>query len=362
LTSVHAFATDPQRGLFILGFLIIVIGGSLLLYALRATHIRSHGQIELVSRESALLLNNVLLVVAAASVLIGTLYPLVSDALQLGKISVGPPYFNSVFVPLTLPLALLAGVGALLRWKRDSLARLGSRLSILLLMSMIIGLAFPWIMFDRYEWWASIGIVVGVWAVLLTGLAIIDRCSGGRGIRGLATAPLGFYGMTVAHLGIGVFVIGVTLTSAYSEEKNVRLAPGESFEMSNYQFQFEGVGPATGPNYLAYRGRIEVSRNERSETTLFPEKRRYPSFQTLMTEAGIDGGFTRDLYASLGESLDDEGAWSIRLYYRPFIRWIWLGALLMAFGGLLGACDRRYRAGIRQKQVDPVIKGSVVTS
>lgn len=362
LTSVHAFATDPQRGLFILGFLLLVIGGSLLLYALRATQIRSQGRIELVSRESALLLNNVLLVVAAACVLIGTLYPLVLDALNLGKISVGPPYFNSVFVPLTLPIAILAGVGALLRWKQDSLARLSSRLVILLVTSTVIGLTFPWLMFERYEWTAAIGMVVGVWAVLLTAFSLFDRCSGGRGIRSLATASLGFYGMNAAHLGLGLFVLGVTMTSAYSEEQHVRLSPGERYEMASYEFKFEGVGPAVGPNYLAYRGQIRVSRDGQLETILLPEKRRYPSFQNMMTEAGIDGEFSRDIYVSMGEPLDDEGTWSIRLYYKPFIRWIWFGALLMAFGGLLGACDRRYRVGARQKRAGPLLSNEVVAS
>lgn len=360
LTSVHAFANDPKRGLFILGFLIIVVGGSLLLYAFRASKIRSHIQVSLVSRESALLLNNVLLVVAAASILLGTLYPLVLDALGIGKISVGPPYFNSVFVPLTLPLAMLAGVGALMHWKRDSLGRLSSWLVIFLIASLAIGILFPWLIFNQIKWSATIGLVVGVWAIMLALFGVYERYSKVKGIRSLVSAPLGFYGMTVAHIGIGIFVIGVTLTSSYSEEKNVRLAPGESFEMSNYKFQFDGVEPVAGPNYLAFRGRIKVSQNGQPEATLFPEKRRYPSFQNLMTEAGIDGGFSRDLYVSLGEPVGDDRSWTIRLYYKPFIRWIWGGALIMAFGGMLGACDRRYRAGLKQSQTDPVISGSVV--
>lgn len=359
LTSVHAFATDPERGLFILGFLIIVIGGSLLLYAIRAPRIRSYGRIELISRESALLLNNLLLVVAAACVLLGTLYPLIMDAFALGKISVGPPYFNSVFVPLTLPLAVLAGAGALLRWKRDSLGRLSRLFLVLLMAGIAIGLLFPWMMFGHYKWSAAFGMVVGVWAILLGAYAVFERCSGKQGMRSLFSAPLGFYGMAAAHVGIGIFVVGVTLTSAYSEEENVRMAPGEFHEMAGYRFQFEGVEPATGPNYLAYRARISVRHNDDLEAVLYPEKRRYPSFENLMTEAGIDGGFSRDLYVSIGEQLDDDGSWSVRLYYKPFIRLIWSGALLMAFGGVLGACDRRYRAGIRHKRIESVLSGAV---
>ncbi len=352
LTSVHAFATDPARGLFILIFLGIVIGGSLALYAWRGPQIRSAAGFEIVSREAGLLLNNVLLVVTAATVLLGTLYPLVLDALGLGKISVGPPYFNSVFVPLTIPLALLVGVGALSRWKRDSLARLGRRVRVTFVVSLGAGFATPLLM-PHYSVGAALGLATAFWVALTTLTGLYDR-AGGLAFRWrrLASAPLGFFGMSVAHLGICTFIVGVTLTTVYSQEKDVRMRAGDTYTLGSYSFRFDGVTRSVGPNYTSERGSIVVSRAERVVASLAPEKRLYIVQQAPMTEAGIDAGLTRDIYVALGERLSDDGDWSISLYYKPFVRWIWLGALFMAFGALLGASDRRYRSALRDARVE----------
>jgi cytochrome c-type biogenesis protein CcmF len=344
LTSVHAFASDPERGVFILIFLGVTVGGSLALYAWRAPLIRSTAQFEPVSRETGLLLNNVLLLVVAASILLGTLYPLVIDALGVGKISVGPPYFNSVFVPLTIPLALLVGVGALARWKQDSLRTLLWRLRYILGTSLIIGLVFPLLFMSYVVWQAMLGMVLAAWVTLSTLYGLKERVTNKPQLwRALLSVPRGFYGMSVAHLGIAVFIVGVTLTSIYSEEQDVRLAPGETYELGGYRFQFDGVKRVKGPNYLAEEGRLSVTRNDVQLAILAPQKRLYRTSPNPMTEVAIDAGFTRDLYVALGEPLGKDGAWSVRLYHKPYIRWIWLGAICMSLGGLLAATDRRYR-------------------
>ncbi len=343
LTSVHAFASDPARGLFILIFLAIVIGGSLLLYAVRAPAVKSSATFEPVSRESVILINNVLLVVTAASILLGTLYPLVIDALGLGKISVGPPYFNAVFIPLMAPLAIAVGCGMLLRWKRDSLGDLTSRVRWLILSCLVGGMTLPLLM-PFYSWAAALGLTLALWTVAMTVLSFIDRL-GDKGLswERLAKIPAGFYGMTIAHLGIAVFVVGITLTSVYSVEKDSRMAPGEILELSGYQFKFQGIKQAQGPNYIAQQGLITVSHDGMADVTLEPQKRVYQVQKMPMTEAAIDAGLFRDLFVAIGEPLGDEGAWSLRIYYKAFIRWIWLGAIFMAVGGLCATCDKRYR-------------------
>ena len=343
LTSVHAFASDPARGLFILIFLAIVIGGSLLLYAIRAPAVKSSATFEPVSRESVILINNVLLVVTAASILLGTLYPLVIDALGMGKISVGPPYFNAVFIPLMAPLAIAVGGGMLLRWKRDSLSDLTSRVRWFILGCVLGGLALPLLM-PFYSWAAALGLTLALWTVAMTVLSFIDRL-GDKGLswERLAKIPAGFYGMTIAHLGIAVFVVGITLTSVYSVEKDSRMAPGETLELSGYKFKFQGIKEAQGPNYIAQQGLITVSHDGMADVTLEPQKRVYQVQKMPMTEAAIDAGLFRDLFVAIGEPLGDEGAWSLRIYYKAFIRWIWLGAVFMAVGGLCATCDKRYR-------------------
>jgi cytochrome c-type biogenesis protein CcmF len=343
LTSVHAFASDPARGLFILIFLAIVIGGSLLLYAVRAPAVKSSATFEPVSRESVILINNVLLVVTAASILLGTLYPLVIDALGMGKISVGPPYFNAVFIPLMAPLAIAVGGGMLLRWKRDSLSDLTSRVRWFILGCVVGGLALPLLM-PFYSWAAALGLTLALWTVAMTVLSFIDRL-GDKGLSWvrLAKIPAGFYGMTIAHLGIAVFVVGITLTSVYSIEKDSRMAPGETLELSGYKFKFQGIKQAQGPNYIAQQGLITVSHEGKPDVTLEPQERVYQVQKMPMTEAAIDAGLFRDLFVAIGEPLGDEGAWSLRIYYKAFIRWIWLGAVFMAIGGLCATCDKRYR-------------------
>jgi cytochrome c-type biogenesis protein CcmF len=338
LTSVHAFATDPERGVFILAFLGVVIGGSLLLYSWRASEVRSTVHFNLISRETGLLLNNVLLVVAAASILLGTLYPLLLDALGLGKISVGPPYFNSVFIPLTLPLAALVGVGAFARWRQESVAALWRKLRLPLAASVVAGLAYAAFLTPRFSWAAALGMVLAFWVVLATLAWVKAQMKPGDVFNG---ASRGRWGMVLGHLGIAVFVVGITLTSLYSSEKDIRLEVGQSYSMSDYAFTFEGAKFFSGPNYNGYRGQVSITEEGRPLTTLHPEKRNYRSGMP-MTEAGIDAGLTRDLFVALGEPLGNEGAWSLRIYHKPFVRWIWLGGLLMALGGLLAASDRRY--------------------
>ncbi|MGR9087665.1 MAG: heme lyase CcmF/NrfE family subunit [Gammaproteobacteria bacterium] len=353
LTSVHAFASDPARGLFILIFLAVVVGGSLLLYAVRAPAVKSGATYELVSRESVILLNNVLLVVTAASILLGTLYPLVIDALGLGKISVGPPYFNAVFIPIMAPLSIAVGIGVLLRWKRDDADQFVRRIRLIALSCVSLGLLLP-VLMPFYSWAAALGLALALWTAAITGLSFYDRM-GAKGFswQKLRTIPAAFYGMTLAHFGIAVFVVGITLTSAYSVEKDVRMAPGDTLDMSGYIFQFHGVKQTRGPNFVADQAFVTVSRNGEKVAELEPQKRIYQVQKMPMTEAAIEAGLFRDLFVAIGEPLGDKGAWSLRIYFKSFIRWIWLGALFMAAGGLCAALDRRYRiAPKKQSQVD----------
>jgi cytochrome c-type biogenesis protein CcmF len=349
LTSVHAFASDPARGLFILIFLAIVVGGSLLLYAVRAPAVKSSATFEFVSRESVILLNNILLVVAAASILLGTLYPLVIDALGLGKISVGPPYFNAVFIPLTAPLAIAVGLGVLLRWKRDLFGELAVRVRWIALACLALGLLAPLTM-PFYSGAAALGLSLAFWTLASTGLSFYDRM-GAKGFswERLKGIPSGFYGMTLAHAGIAVFVVGITLTSTYSVEKDVRMAPGEALDLSGYSFRFHGIKETQGPNYVADQAFVTVDYKGERVAEMEPQKRVYRVQKMPMTEAAIDAGLFRDLFVAIGEPLGDQGAWSLRIYYKSFIRWIWLGAILMAAGGLLAALDRRYRITAKNK-------------
>ena len=361
LTSVHAFASDPERGLFILIFLVIVVGGSLTLYAWRAPSIRSVPGFNPVSRESALLINNVLLVTTPATVLLGTLYPLFIDALGLGKISVGPPYFNSIFVPLTVPLVVAMGFGALCRWKKDTFARLRGDLGMLLLASLLAGGICPLAM-DHYSLAAASAGTLGCWAMFTAIRGLWIRATPGRRWQGLTRTPRAYWGMTLAHSGIGIFVIGVAFTTIYSTEKDLSMAPGERFSVGRYEYQFDGVQNLSGPNYVAQTGTVIISRDGRLIARLSPEKRRYLVQQMPMTEAGIQAGFWGDFYASLGERLDDRGRWAVRVQYKAFIRWIWLGALLMAAGGLLAASDRRYRTVARAPVREPAAQTTPILS
>ena len=344
LTSVHAFATDPARGVYILGFLGVVIGGSLALYAVRGPQTLGGSRFTALSRESFLLANNVVLVVAMATILLGTLYPLFVDALGLGKLSVGPPYFNFVFVPLMVLLLVLVGVGSLVRWKQDRAARLWTQLRYALGGALVLGVAgAAMIGGGGLDWAVVLGLGLAFWVILASVQSVRTQLSAQRGtLAALRRLPAGVYGMTLAHIGLAVTVIGITVSSNYASESRLRMAPGDSAELAGYTFRFEGVEERRGPNYQAAIGHLRVTRDNAPVTSLTPEKRFYQSGGKPMTEAGIDGGLTRDLYVSLGEPMDG-GAWSLRLYHKPFVRWIWLGGALMAFGGLLAVTDRRYR-------------------
>ncbi|MFI3118787.1 MAG: heme lyase CcmF/NrfE family subunit [Methylococcaceae bacterium] len=352
LTSVHAFASDPTRGIFILVFLAIVVGGSLLLFAIQAPKIQSEGHFEPVSRDAFLLVNNILLVATTATILLGTLYPLVIDALGLGKISVGPPYFNGVFIPLTAPLAVFAGIGVLSKWRQDNVKRLWHTLMIPLGSSLAIGLALAFLP-HHFTWAAFIGLTLASWTAIGAGFGVYDRLRNKTDKwQALKQQPLSIWAMTTAHLGIAVFIVGVTLVSTYSEEKNIRLAPNQSLHLAGYDFLFHGVKPTEGANYTANQGHFTVTENQQLVAELYPQKRIYNASGMPMTEAGIDASITRDLFVALGEPLDDDGAWALRIYYKPFVRWIWIGGLFMAFGGLLAVMDKRYRReGVKNESV-----------
>ena len=334
LTSVHAFATDPRRGIFILIFLSLVVGSSLTLYAWRAPKNTLGGKFSLSSRETFILLGNVFLVVAAGSVLLGTLYPLLIDALHLGKISVGPPYFNSVFVPIMVPLLVLMGVGPWTNWKNTDLMSVIKRLWSAGLVAVIAGVAIPLVM-GQFTWLAGLGFLLAFWIIASGALQILRQLKLGKPTRS-------FIGMQIAHLGIAVFVIGVTMVGAYQEEKDVRMLAGDTVSVGGYQIQLQGVERVPGPNYQAMRGTFTLSKNGINQATLYPEKRNYFSSTMPMTEAAIDAGLTRDIYVSLGEALPDQ-SWAVRVYYKPFVDWIWGGCLLMALGGVLAISDKRYR-------------------
>ena len=350
LTSVHAFANDPARGFFILVFLGLVVGASLLLYAWRAPGLVSRVQFAPVSRESSLLVNNIFLCVLCFSVLLGTLYPLLHDAIGAGKLSVGAPYFNTVFLLLGAPLAMLVGIGALLRWKTDHLSRIAPGLLPLLLGSLLLGLSMPLLM-PHYSVRAGLGATAGIWIMLINLAALWQRTSDGSRWADLRTASRAFYGMLLAHAGVGVFLIGVTFTSEFSVQKDIRMQASQSVEVGGYRFLFTGVARHRGPNYTADLGTIEVYRDGQPVAALKPEKRLYLAQRSPTTEAAIDAGFSRDLYVALGQPIGADGAWSVRIYYKPFIRWIWLGALIMALGGLLAASDQRYRNQPRRQPV-----------
>jgi len=340
LTSVHAFATDPRRGIFILIFLVLVVGSSLVLYAWRAPKSALGGKFSASSREAFILLGNVFLVTSAGSVLLGTLYPLLIDALHLGKISVGPPYFNSVFVPIMIPLLVLMGIGPWTSWKNTNLLTVIQRLWLAGLVAVIAGVTIPLIM-GEFTWLAGLGFLLAFWVIGSGCMQIARQAKLGKPTRS-------FMGMQTAHLGIAVFVIGVTMVGAYQEEKDVRMSVGETVAVGGYQIQLQDVRLVPGPNYQAMRGSFLLSKNGKEETILYPEKRSYFSSTMPMTEAAIDAGLTRDIYVSLGEELSDK-SWAVRVYYKPFVDWIWGGCLLMALGGVLAMSDKRYRMKLKKQ-------------
>ena len=351
LSSVHAFATDPSRGLFIFAFLVVVIGSSLALYAWRAPTVGLGARFALLSRESLLLSNNVMLVVACGAVLLGTLYPLALDALGLGKISVGPPYFDTVFVPLLAPLVFLMGVGPLARWKEAELPDLAARLRWAAGVAVVAALAVAWLR-GGIGIVGVLGLLMAFWIVAAVATDLLERLRPAGGVRTgvlhrARLIPRALVGMMVAHLGVAVFIFGVTMVKTGEIERDLKMDVGDTTEIAGTTFTFRGVRERSGPNYQAAVGQVDVSEDGKPVATLHPEKRLYAATQSTMTEAAIDTGFTRDLYVSLGEAVGG-GAWIVRVYVKPFIDWIWGGCLVMALGGLLAATDKRYRLRTRQ--------------
>jgi cytochrome c-type biogenesis protein CcmF len=337
LTSVHAFAVDPRRGIFILFLFGTFIGGALALYAWRTVRIGLGGSFLAISRESFLLANNVLLAAAAGTVFLGTLYPLALDALGAGKISVGPPYFEAVFVPLMAPALFLMGIGPFARWKGASLPELAVQLRWALAVSLVLGLLLP-VAMGNWSAMVGFGLCLALW-VLLTSLMTLRKS---------LKQTRSHYGMVIAHIGVAVFVVGVTLVKGYESEKDARMKPGDTVALGAYVFRLDGVADADGPNYKAARATVSVTRGGKAVTVLYPEKRFYPVQQSTMTEAAIDSGLGGDLYVSLGEPLDGD-AWLVRVQRKPFVDWIWGGCLIMALGGGFAASDRRYRVSVSKK-------------
>ena len=349
LSSVHAFATDPTRGLFILAFLVVVVGVSLALYAWRAPSVGLGARFSLLSRETLLLGNNVLLLVACAAVLLGTLYPLVLDALGMGKISVGPPYFDAVFAPLMAPVVFLMGVGPMARWKQAELPDLAVRLRWAAVVTVLATGLSAWIA-ERISFMSVLGMLLGWWIVASVLTDLWERVSPkGQGLgmmlRRTSQLSRATMGMMVAHLGVAVFIFGVTIVKTHEVERDVKMKPGDATTIGNLRFTLKEFRDVEGPNYQAVRGLVDVtdiSRGDRLVARMEPEKRVYRVQTMPMTEAAIRTGLVRDLYVSLGEPVEG-GAWIVRLYVKPFVDWIWGGCVLMALGGLLAATDRRYR-------------------
>lgn len=338
LTSVHAFASDPARGAFMLKFLFVVVGSSLLLYAWRAPKVYNGSSFDLLSRETMLLSNNVILMVCMATVLLGTLYPLILDATGLGKISVGPPYFNTVFVPLGGLLLIFMGIGPHCQWQQMNALELVKRLRYTLLASLVLGIVLPIMISQQLKYPAVGGLILAFWVILAT-LQDLYRRVRLNGFRPLARH---YYGMISAHLGVGVCVIGIALTSSYHVERDLHINISDTVTVGPYTFTLDTVKDLRGPNYTGAIAQFTVSQKGKKISELQAEKRLYNVQQSVMTEAAIDAGLFRDLYIALGEPLADE-AWAVRIYYKPFVRWIWLGGLLMLLGGILAATDKRCR-------------------
>ena len=354
LTSVHAFAADPERGLFILIFLVLVVGGSLTLYAFRAPTVASPISYELESRESLLLANNLIFAVSAIVVLLGTLFPLLMDALGQGKYSVGPPYFNAVFVPAMALLAPFMAVGPISRWKQDSSKRWLSELGVPAVVCILVAIAAPWVGVGEVNVWASLSVLLAAWLVLGLVRDLQVRMRGvGSGSAVFARLTPSYLGMLMAHFGFALTLIGATFVTQFSAERDLRMEVGDAVTLNGYAFVLDELTVVEGPNYAADRGIFSVSVDGQLFTTLMPEKRRYVASGQIMTEAAIDAGAMRDLYIALGEPLGD-GAWSVRVQHKPLVRWIWFGALMIGVGGLTTSFDRRYRRVRRSQQLQGV--------
>ncbi|KIO35960.1 heme lyase CcmF/NrfE family subunit [Shewanella sp. cp20] len=341
LTSVHSFAADPSRGMFILLLLGLAIGGSLTLFAFRASDMKSPARFELMSKETMLLVGNILLTVACGTVLLGTLYPLLIDALNMGKISVGPPYFNAVFVPIALVLFAFMGIGPSIRWKRAKAGELKAKLMVPAIVSAVIGVATPFLVDGKFNAWVMFGIGLAVWVTVSTLRAAYDIMQSKDGLS-LARMGRSQLGMIIAHLGIAVSVVGATMVSNYSIEKSVRMGPGITQELAGYTFHYIETKNVVGPNYTAQQGQVEVTKDGEFITLLKPDRRQYNVRTMDMTEAGIDWGLFRDLYITMGDPIS-RTEFAVRLNYKPFVRWLWFGSIFMMVGGLFAASDKRYR-------------------
>jgi cytochrome c-type biogenesis protein CcmF len=346
IESVHAFASDPARGLFILIFMCACVGGALGLYAWRAPLFRSNAGFAPISRESFLLFNNLLLVAATALILLGTLYPMFLDALNLGKISVGPPYFTVAFLIPTLPLVFLLAPGMHAAWKRASFERTKGILAVLLLAAVVLGVAVPLAVYGWRSIISTVGIIAALWVAFAALLEPVDRLRKGHS---LSASVLG---MSVAHFGLALFILGATTVESYKKETDLSLKPGQTAEVAGFQFTMTKLGEVSGPNYEAVESEVVITRGDKQIAVVHPQKRTYRVQKNAMTEAGIDAGWHRDLFVAMGEPLGD-GAWSLRLQYKPMVRFIWLGALVVALGGFISVCDRRYRQRVGAEAATP---------
>ncbi len=350
LVSVHAFASDPTRGLYILAYLVVVIGGSLTLYAYKGNQIRSRDNAERYSRETLLLLNNILLMTALCVVFLGTLLPLVHKQLGLGSISIGAPFFDQMFLIIMTPFALLLGIGPLVKWRRDQFSEIRTPVVVSVIVMAIAGFALPYFLQNKLTVSAVLGTMMSVIIVLLSLYEMKQRATHRESFfKGITKLSRSHWGMILAHLGVAMTVWGIAFSQNFSVERDVRMAVGDTVQIANYDFKFAGVSDVNGPNYMGGKAQIDISKAGKPEATLFAEKRFYTVSKMPMTEAAINWGFTRDLYVALGEKIEDN-SWALRLYYKPFIRWIWIGGLFMALGGLLCMFDRRYRFSRLVKQ------------
>ncbi|MGB5576514.1 MAG: heme lyase CcmF/NrfE family subunit [Woeseiaceae bacterium] len=339
IVSVHAFATDPTRGFFILAFLAIVIVSALVLYAWRAPSLDSDAGFGLLSRETFLLLNNVLLVVAATLVLMGTLAPLVIELLNGGKISIGPPWFEIAFLVPMIPLVLLLGVGMHTAWRQQDAKPWVALLRIPAIAAVLLGVILPLMFYGRTSLLLVVGVSAALWIIVTSLIQPIRSLRRKDGSAGITRSALG---MSVAHLGMGLFVLGATITSAFNVESDRALTPGQSIEVGGYDFEMLELRDVEGPNYSAIEAVIDIRRDGEYVATVRPQKRQYLVQKSWMTEAGIHVTWNKDLFVALGDQLGN-GAWSVRVQYKPMIRFIWFGAMIMALGGLIAVSDRRYR-------------------
>jgi len=350
LTSVHAFASDPERGFFILTFLFLVTGGSLLLFAIRAPGLKTESEFTGVSREIFLLANNIALILATVIVLMGTLFPIFFDVLGLEKISVGAPYFNAMFAPLAIGVLILMGVGPLVNWKRFQLSRIVTPLLIGALSSVVLAFIGLSLVDATLSLWVCLAAIASAWVVVLILQDLYRKVKTAKQgvLAGFRRLSRSYKGMVVAHIGLVTTIVGITIVATQDVEKDVRMRAGDTVSIGDYEFRLQGVEEVQGPNYTAQQGTVFVYEDGEMLTQLRPEKRHYWVQRNTMTEAAIDPGFSRDIYVALGEPLGD-GSWAVRIYFKPLIRWVWGGGVIMALGGLLAMSDRRYRLKVKNR-------------